>query len=163
MCLTAFAADPAESSIQESSIAPIERTRKHREDEKQAELARLVAAINERVQKQYGDRVLVVSTWTHDEPLKSYYLRFKARLEKLAAEQFLKIRSKPVYGHALVLLNIEPNGSIAHMELVKSTNKLLGRHSLGLLQKFQPFEAFPAEISQQADTLILLVPFNYMQ
>lgn len=159
--VSVYAAGPAAPPGQASGVAPTESAGKSVEEKKQAELAQLVVAINDRVREQYGERVVVVSRWTQDEPFKSYYVRFKGKLEALGTAQFPRLHGKPIYGQVLAMAQVDPSGSITRIELVQSSNRLLANHSMELLRKLQPLESFSGEIARQADGLFLLIPFNY--
>ena len=110
-----------------------------------------------------AERTVHVSPHTSEEPFRSYYAAFFKRLVAGGAANFPKVKGKPVYGSALVLVTVLDTGAVEKVEIVEASSPAIEAHTVALVKKLQPFQPFGAQLRERASRLVIVSHLNYVQ
>jgi outer membrane biosynthesis protein TonB len=129
-------------------------------DGRREQLQRQLEDLERRIAHESKGQVRYVSPSTKEEPFKSYYERFAARVEKIGTKRFPKRDGKAIYGKVAIIVHVRPSGRVVNFEVLKADEPLLVSSAKSLLSSIQPFEAFPPSMGKVQE-LAMFVQFNY--
>jgi outer membrane biosynthesis protein TonB len=127
---------------------------------RRAELLRKLDDLERRIQKETDGRVRYLGPSTGDEPFKSYYKRFTARVEERGTARFPKRTGKSVYGRVLLNAHVDAHGKLEDVQLIKAEDQFLAKHSVAILRSIA-LEPFPPEMAKLVDRVVIFASFDY--
>jgi protein TonB len=128
---------------------------------RRAELMRLLAEIERRIDAEPTVRTKYVSGLTDEPAVRAYYERVQSRIEQQGTGNFPKANGAAQYGQVIITFAISSLGKIERAEVQKSSSDMLSKHSIKILRQLEPFERFPPEVAKSFDRMVITVPFNY--
>jgi outer membrane biosynthesis protein TonB len=132
------------------------------QEKRQKNLLKLVSEIEKRIlQSKSGVRSHYLPAATTDPVSKAYYEKIVARVLDAGTKDFPKEGGNSLYGRTTILLTLSKSGKIESIEVLKASQETLANHSIQILKQLEPFEAFPKQIAENTDRLVIMLPLNY--
>lgn len=132
-------------------------------DERRAQIARLLADIEERMKTGAFLRTCYVSSAAEDPTINAYRQRLQRRVDEQLSRNFPKVDGVSLQGRVVLVMALLSNGKIQGADIVKTSSPKLSAHTLRVLKSMEPLEQFPAEIAKQCDRMLFPAPFVYTQ
>jgi protein TonB len=92
-----------------------------------------------------------------------YLHNWKTRIEIIGNQNYPReARAKSLYGDLRLLVVIQSDGSVKNVEILKSSgHKVLDNAAVQIVRLAEPFDAFPQEIREYADTLEIIRTWQF--
>lgn len=130
-------------------------------EDKRAKLAQWLQEIELEIAQEDGPNAQPTSKAAEVAYL-AYHERLLQRIEKAGTEDFPKKDGVNLHGIVKVQFTVAANGSLKRVKIISSSGlPELDRYSTRLLRRLEPFENFPAEMSQLADRIVFDERFNF--
>jgi len=126
---------------------------------------RLQAQIDKRVEEyQKRPRKRFIGARATEYRLALYEEGWRAKVERVGTLNYPAEARGKIYGNLQLTVTLRPDGSIAEVELVRSSGlKVLDEAAFRILRMAAPFAAFPAEIVKDTDLLVITRTWFFAQ
>ncbi len=132
--------------------------------QRQAELKRLLARIEQRLQAQSdAPQRIVAQDATRAALFAPYYDDLRQRLELEGTQRFPQRNGQRLYGDVLMSLTVRHDGQLLNAQVMRGSGVAgLDEQTLALVQRV-PLAAFDAALRRQADALVVVTRFRYLR
>lgn len=129
------------------------------------EIARLSATLDDK-SKAYAKRPRkkFISASTKEYRYANYLEAWRRKVERIGNLNYPdEARRRKLYGHLVLQVEVKPDGSIARINLNRSSgHKLLDDAAIRIVRLAAPFSPFPAEIRKETDRLIITRTWQFL-
>ena len=127
--------------------------------EKNAELSRLLAEIERRMEAEKQERKPLSDP--SNAAYREYYERLVSRIEAEATARAPVQKRVSLRGSLVLVLGIGANGELEKVSAERATSKDLAEFVVALVRQLAPFERFSEEIKGRADHIEIRASFKY--
>jgi protein TonB len=149
----------AQENEGEKAHAPDRQARQ----ERQQQLTRQLAQIEERVQKnQSGPRKRYISPATREAVYALYYDKLRRTIETRGTLNFPQANGQKLYGQLTMVITVDARGRLVQTEVAKPSGQpLLDQRAVAIVRSAAPFDAFSANMRRQADQIVVVTRFQF--
>lgn len=149
----------AQENEGEKAHAPDRQARQ----ERQQQLTRQLAQIEERVQKnQSGPRKRYISPATREAVYALYYDKLRRTIETRGTFNFPQANGQKLYGQLTMVITVDARGRLVQTEVAKPSGQpLLDQRAVAIVRSAAPFDAFSANMRRQADQMVVVTRFQF--
>lgn len=131
--------------------------------ERRAQLSKLLAAIEKRVQEENSrPRKRYLSPATLGATYAIYYDEMRHKIEQVGTQNFPQVAGRKLYGELLMALLVNHDGQLLDARVVRSSgDRLLDRLAEAIVAKAAPFGPFTPAMRQDTDQFDVTARFNF--
>ncbi|PUE54560.1 energy transducer TonB [Limnohabitans parvus II-B4] len=131
--------------------------------ERQQQLTRQLAQIEQRVQKSQGaPRKRYISPATREAVYALYYDKLRRTIEMRGTLNFPQVGGKKLYGQLTMVITVDGRGRLVQTEVAKPSGQpLLDQRAVAIVRSAAPFDAFSANMRRQADQMVVVTRFQF--
>lgn len=132
-------------------------------EQRQQQLARQLAQIEERVEQTQGaPRKRYISPATQEVAYALYYDKLRRTIEYQGTLNFPEANGQKIYGQLIMVITLDSKGRLVSTEVAKpSGTPLLDERAVGIVRSAAPFGAFSTKMRQQADQIVVVTRFDF--
>lgn len=131
--------------------------------ERQQQLTRQLAQIEQRVQKNQGaPRKRYISPVTREAVYALYYDKLRRTIETRGTLNFPQVGEQKLYGQLTMVITVDGRGRLVQTEVAKPSGQpLLDQRAVAIVRSAAPFDAFSANMRRQADQMVVVTRFQF--
>ena len=131
--------------------------------ERQQQLTRQLAQIEQRVQKNQGaPRKRYISPATREAVYALYYDKLRRTIETRGTLNFPQVGGQKLYGQLTMVITVDGRGRLVQTEVAKPSGQpLLDQRAVAIVRSAAPFDAFSANMRRQADQIVVVTRFQF--
>lgn len=143
----------------ENTQAPERQARQ----ERQQQLTRQLAQIEQRVEKsQGGPRKRYISPATKEAVYALYYDKLRRTIETRGTLNFPQVGGQKLYGELSMVITVDRKGRLVQTEVLMSSGlPLLDQRAVAIVRSAAPFDVFGANMRRQADQIVVVTRFRF--
>ena len=162
MLLSVLKQELAQLQLQETGDSP-RGPREEAMAQRKRQLARQLAAIEQRVQSTQGAaRKRYISPATEETPYAVYYDKLRRAIELRGTEHFPQAAGQKLYGKLIMVITVDSQGQLLSTEVAESSgNPLLDERAVAIVRSSAPFGPFTARMRRHADQIVVVTRFRF--
>lgn len=155
--LSALSQDPSGQSAQ----AP----EREAQTQRQQQLSRQLAKIEQNLEKtQGGPRKRFIGPATQEVVYALYYDQMRRSIEARGTLNFPQVDGQKLYGQLTMVITLDERGRLLQTEVAQPSGQpLLDQRAVAIVRSAAPFGAFSANMRRQADQLVVVTRFQFLQ
>lgn len=131
-------------------------------EERVTQLQELLLEIKQRIKDQ-NKRTKFIDGDIAEEPYRAYVQRIKSEIASQGQLRFPAEDGKKLYGFAVMLITIEPSGSISSIDSIKASSDQIATKARELVMSASPYTPFPAEVADTNKKIVMSVRLNFVR
>jgi periplasmic protein TonB len=133
------------------------------QEEQRRQRLELIAQIEKRINEENArpkKRHIMPDTKERADAL--YYDQLRQKIQERGSRNFPELQGKRLYGELVMSMVIDARGQVVDTKILQSSrNEMLDKRAIAIVYAAAPFEAFGANLKQNADQLVMTSNFNF--